>query len=39
VALDEEAVAAIRRADLPPMPADMAGATITLPVTFNFTLR
>lgn len=39
-ALDEEAVALIRRADpLPPMPSDMAGDTITLTVPVTFSLR
>lgn len=39
-ALDEEALALIRRADpLPPMPSDMAGETITLTVPVTFSLR
>lgn len=38
--LDEEAVALIRRAEpLPPMPADLAGDTITLTVPVTFSLR
>jgi protein TonB len=39
-ALDEEAVALIRRAEpLPPMPAEMLGATVTLTVPVSFALR
>ena len=39
-ALDEEAVALVRRAEpLPPMPADMPGDTITLTVPVSFSLR
>ena len=39
-ALDEEAVALIRRAEpLPPMPAEMPGATVTLTVPVSFALR
>lgn len=38
--LDEEAVALIRRAEpLPPLPAEMAGASITLTVPVTFSLR
>ena len=38
--LDEEAVALIHRAEpLPPMPAEMSGATITLTVPVTFSLR
>lgn len=38
--LDEEAVALIRRAGpLPPMPAEMPGATVTLTVPVTFALR
>lgn len=40
LALDEEATALIRRAEpLPPMPAEMPGATVTLTVPISFALR
>ena len=39
-ALDEEAVALVRRADpLPPVPAELAGSTLTLTVPVSFSLR
>ncbi len=39
-ALDEEAVAMVRRAEpLPPVPADIAGATIKLTLPVAFSLR
>jgi protein TonB len=39
-ALDEEAVALIRRADpMPPMPAALPGTTITLTIPVRFSLR
>lgn len=38
--LDEEAVALVRRADpLPPVPAELAGSTLTLTVPVTFSLR
>ncbi len=40
LALDEEAMALIRRAEpLPPVPAEMPGATVTLTVPVTFALR
>ncbi len=39
-ALDEEAVAMIRRAEpLPPLPAEIPGATVTLTVPVSFALQ
>ena len=38
IMLDEEAIAAIKRADLPPMPPEMTEATMTFPVPFRFDL-
>lgn len=40
VLLDEEALAMIRRAEpLPPLPAEVAGTTLTLTVPVTFSLR
>lgn len=37
--LDQEAVALVRRASLPPVPADVPGATFTFTIPIRFTIR